>query len=79
MCIKTRRVKRSKTVNREITVRLDGYPEYDRSLSGKHPGNWRVEIVFKSATATKIITVAENEDYQIVYKRYEEYVRLVTD
>lgn len=74
---KVRQVERKKSATREVTVRLHGYPAYERTLSGHHDGYWCVDLVFACGPCNRAATVFESTDYSLALIKYRAYRQIV--
>lgn len=63
------------TANREVTVRLYGWPKKVGMLSVTDE-YWAVELQFRGGWATMSHTVFETTDYQLAYAKYEAFKRI---
>lgn len=75
---KTRRIQRSKTATREVTVALRGWPQEIRQISVVD-AYWYVELAFKVGQTIMTHTVFETQDYDKAKAKYDAFVRIVTD
>jgi hypothetical protein len=68
-----RRIERKATAVRTVTVRLHGYPAYERAISGHHPACWLVDLVFQAEGQgfTQSLTYLQTEDYDEAFAKYE--------
>lgn len=75
---KVRKIERKSRATKDVTVRLHGYPAYNRPLSGYHPGWWMVDFQFQGEGALRTFTYFESEDYEEAYRKYE-MIKVVLD
>lgn len=54
------------------TIRLHGYPAYERGLSGWHPANWIVDLELSTPGARRIVSLGAFESYDEALARYRQ-------
>lgn len=74
-----RRIRRSSSANRKVTVSLDGWPKEVRMLSVVDE-YWSVELRFTKPNGSILTHVVfESDNYSKTFAKYEAFKQIVTD
>lgn len=73
-----RKINRSKSANRRVTVKLHGWPAEDRMITCVE-ACWMVDLVFETTGKHISHTVFSSDNYDLSHKKYEAFLVLVTD